>query len=76
MADIPPVVVAAMDQFMAEADEKYAELVEALRVVTDSEGLYGGMATMGIALGKASKESLIAMVVTGLRREMNDPQRR
>jgi hypothetical protein len=39
-----------------------------------AEGMYGAMSIMCIALDKASKEQLISMVLTGLKREMNAPQ--
>lgn len=68
--EIPPGVVAELDQYFAEADEKYEELVELLRKLTQENGLYEGIALMAKSLEVGSHETLISMVVTGMRRDM------
>ena len=55
----------------AECDDKYKELVELLRKLTEEHGLYAAMAYMAKSLDIASNATLLSMVVTGMRREMN-----
>lgn len=68
--ELPPGVVADLDQFFAEADRKYMELVEVLRKCTDQEGMYEAAAIMAMSLSDAPKDTLTSMVVTGLRMYM------
>ena len=68
--EIPPRAVAELDQYFAEANDKYAELVELLRKMTADRGEYGALAEMARSLDIASKETLISMVVTGMSRDM------
>jgi len=68
--EIPPRAVAELDQYFAEANDKYAALVELLRKMTVQDGEYEALAQMAKSLDVASKETLISMVVTGMNRDM------
>ena len=69
--EIPPRVVAEMDQFFAEADEKYEELIDLLRKIIAEESLYEGIAFMVKTLDSAAtRQTLLSMVATGMRREI------
>lgn len=69
-SDMPPDVVASLDQLMAEADDKYAQLVAMLNELTEEHGIYNAMAIIGTSLDKAPQATLVSMVLTGMRREM------
>jgi len=68
--EIPPGATAELDQLFAEANEKYATLVELLRKLTEEHGTYDALAIMGSSLSIAPKETLVSMVITGMRRDM------
>ena len=73
--EIPPRAVAELDQYLAEANEKYTELVELLRKLTAEHGEYEALAQMANSLDVAPKETLISMVVTGMNRDMKHGDR-
>jgi hypothetical protein len=64
---IPPHAVAQLDQYFAEAAEKWHELADLLRKTTAEYGEYEAMAMMAKSLEVASQETLISMVVTAMR---------
>lgn len=68
--EIPPAELAELDQNNAEAKQRWGELVEILAKLTEEYGEYGAMAIMGQSLEVASKNTLISMVVTGMRVQM------
>lgn len=74
MPDKNPAAVAALMQIMAEADKKYDATVASLREITEDPDMdmYDALAVMGFALNNASKEQLISIVLTGLKREAYD----
>jgi len=65
--DIPPHAVAQLDQYFAEATEKWGELADLLRKSIAEHGEYEAMAIMAKSLEVASQETLISMVVTAMR---------
>lgn len=68
---VPPAVVAQMDQVFAEADQKYGELADYMRQLTVDHDSIGAMLIMGSSLQVAPKSTLIDIIITGLRREVN-----
>ena len=68
--ELPPGVVAELDQHFAEADEKYEQLVHVLSELAAEYGMYEAVAVMAKSLDIASHETLVSMVVTGMRREV------
>lgn len=68
--EIPPGAVASLDQYFAEAKDKYHDLVEVLRKLVAEHGMYEGLAMMTKSLDVANQPTLISMVVTGLYVEM------
>jgi len=68
--EMPPGATAQLDQLFAEANEKYTELIEILRKLTEEHGIYGAMAIMGSSIEAASNATLVSMVLTGMRREV------
>lgn len=68
--EIPPGALAELDQTNAEAALRWGDLVEILAKLTEEYGEYGAMAIMSSSLEVASKNTLISMVVTGMRVKM------
>jgi len=63
--------MAQLDQLFAQANQMYGELIEMLVKLTGEHGIYEAMAIMGKSLEIASRETLVSMVLTGMRRDMH-----
>ena len=68
--EIPPGATAQLDQLFAEANRMYGELIGMLIKLTEEHGIYRAMSIMGQSLETAPKETLVSMVLTGMRRDM------